>query len=395
VRELATRGADLDAADPEHGGTAFHLACGLNQPECAAVLVELGCDTAIMTKNGRTGKQIAEEWGHAAVLERLAKAMERRRALWATAERAGSQYTRQFDDSWAGAIDEVIDEVMAATKWVKKLLLDTSFFIHFPGKSWAGSKAAATEWMEGGWRNSTLATHPREHLATVLTAAIVWSAVALARGLARSLRRCGARLGCRRWLARTWQGSALYVATQAGDLAKMGQLLDGGAEPDTFIVARYQDGNIFQDTALGEAAGAGDLEAVRLLLGRGADPSLANSDGGTALMRAVENGHARVVRELAARGADLDTVHPVTGATAFHIACGHNEPECAAALVELGCDTAIKTKNGRTGKQIAEQMGHAAALERLAAVAVRQGLYPMVTSQCSSATLYQVSDHTR
>jgi cysteinyl-tRNA synthetase len=36
-----------------------------------------------------------------------------------------------------------------------------------------------------------------------------------------------------------------------------------------------------------------------------------------------------------------------------------------AALVELGCDMAIKDKNGRTGKQLAEQQGHRAVLERL------------------------------
>jgi ankyrin repeat protein len=366
VRELAARGADLDAAN--NGWTAFHLACGGNQPECAAVLVELGCDTAITGMTGMAGKQIAEERGHAAVLERVAEAMEQRERM-ERRERArphSGNYTRQVDASWTS------------------------------------SMAAATKWMEGGWRNS----------ATVLTAAVLattgsaiiaanitaWLGLALAfaRSLARSLCSCGACLGCRRWLARTRQRRALYGATQARDLATMGQLLDGGAEPDAFVAVRGHDGTIFQDTALGAAAGAGDLqmqpqypsaadrsagdlqiaglctsrsisrsqrsqsqclEAVRLLLDRGADPSLANSLGHTALMGAAASGHVGVVRELATRGVDLDAAHLGGGWTAFHLACGGNQPECAAVLVELGCDTAITGKAGTTGEQIAKTMG--------------------------------------
>jgi ankyrin repeat protein len=89
-------------------------------------------------------------------------------------------------------------------------------------------------------------------------------------------------------------------------------------------------------------------------------------------MVAAGSGHAGVVRELAARGADLDAARPKDGATAFHFACGNDQPECAAALVELGCDTVIEKKNGLTGKQIAEVYGHAAVLDVLrAAVTAR------------------------
>jgi hypothetical protein len=120
-----------------------------------------------------------------------------------------------------------------------------------------------------------------------------------------------------------------------------------------------------QSTLLGGAAARGELNVVWLLLGRGANPSLANSRGLTPLMVAAANGHAAVVRVLAARGADLDAVEPEAGATAFHHACLSNRPECAAALVDLGCDTAIATPNGTTGQRAAEERGHAAVLERL------------------------------
>jgi hypothetical protein len=69
---------------------------------------------------------------------------------------------------------------------------------------------------------------------------------------------------------------------------------------------------------------------------------------------------------------DLDTAGPETGATAFHLACSQNQPECVAALVKLGCDTAIKAKNGWTGKQLAEQQGYAAVLDVLRDAAMRR-----------------------
>jgi SWI/SNF-related matrix-associated actin-dependent regulator 1 of chromatin subfamily A len=122
---------------------------------------------------------------------------------------------------------------------------------------------------------------------------------------------------------------------------------------------------IVQATALGEAAGRGQLDARRLLQARGANPSLANSSGTTPLIAAVLSGHVGVARELAARAADLDAVHPEYTSTAFHAACRLNHPECVAALVELGCDTAIKANNGQTGKQCAAECGHAAVLDTL------------------------------
>jgi hypothetical protein len=43
----------------------------VNQPESVAALVELGCDTATRVKTGSTGQQLAEQRGHAAVLDVL------------------------------------------------------------------------------------------------------------------------------------------------------------------------------------------------------------------------------------------------------------------------------------------------------------------------------------
>jgi ankyrin repeat protein len=131
----------------------------------------------------------------------------------------------------------------------------------------------------------------------------------------------------------------------SSDVVEIVRLLDAGAEPDALVAGRDADGTVVQSTALIQAAGRGQLDAVRLLLDRGADPRVAGSDGGTTpLMCAAIRGHAGVVRELVARGADLDAARPENGWTAFHLACAGNQPECAAELVELVCDTAIKKR---------------------------------------------------
>jgi hypothetical protein len=63
------------------------------------------------------------------------------------------------------------------------------------------------------------------------------------------------------------------------------------------------------------------------------------------------------------------STHSESAVTAFHLACNYDQPECVAALVELGCNMAITAKNDWTGKQMSEQQGHAAVLDVLRAAA--------------------------
>jgi hypothetical protein len=82
LRLLLERGAAMDTVAPRQGCTAFHAACFNNQPECVEALARAGCDVGIKDTNGETGRQIAERYGHTAVLERLrARRLERLRAV--------------------------------------------------------------------------------------------------------------------------------------------------------------------------------------------------------------------------------------------------------------------------------------------------------------------------
>jgi hypothetical protein len=124
--------------------------------------------------------------------------------------------------------------------------------------------------------------------------------------------------------------------------------------PDELVPIESEPGDEYETTALCGAIVAGQLEAMRLLLAHGADPNLADSDGMTPLMVAASCGRGSAVKELMARGAYLNTRHP-RGSTAFHEACIHNKPKCAALLVKLGCNRTLQTNNGRTGEQLASR----------------------------------------
>jgi ankyrin repeat protein len=153
-----------------------------------------------------------------------------------------------------------------------------------------------------------------------------------------------------------------------GDVAAVARLLAAGAGPNVSVAVRYPSGEVFQTTALVQAAHHGRVEALRLLLDAGAELGRANSDGITPLMAAAGAGHLEVVRLLLARGAGVDAVYPGNGGTAFHNACYNSKAECAEALALAGCDVGIKDDIGRTGREIAEEKGHAEVLARLRAV---------------------------
>jgi ankyrin repeat protein len=109
-----------------------------------------------------------------------------------------------------------------------------------------------------------------------------------------------------------------------------------------------------RSTAFLVACGHGHVGCVETLMAAGCDTAATDSNDCTGLIYAATYGHTAVVERLLALGmAELEAVSKI-GSTAFLGACLKGHLECAEALVAAGCDTAVKTNDGRTATQLAQ-----------------------------------------
>eukprot|EP01045_Picozoa_sp_COSAG04_P030670 COSAG04_NODE_5408_length_1629_cov_1.305229_1_plen_345_part_01 len=166
---------------------------------------------------------------------------------------------------------------------------------------------------------------------------------------------------------------ALFVAAYRGDCGAMGRLIDGGVDVNALVEDGRTDdagprGQPRRSTALFQAVGSKHEAAAQLLLDHGADPNITDSLGNTPLIAAAFEGSLPVLRMLIEAKVNLNAVEPDYGWTALHFACWKGNTDCAEALVRAGCDTSLRTPHGMTGRDIAQQAGHTAVLERLAAL---------------------------
>src|SRR5262245_17562904 len=129
-------------------------------------------------------------------------------------------------------------------------------------------------------------------------------------------------------LARAAEGPALLDAAYAGDVARVAELLKGGANPD--------DANAFGATPLAEAARRGDTAVLQLLLKAGADAKAVNAEGETALMAVARTGNIEAARLLIKHGASVDAREKWGGQTALIYAAAQNQPAMIAFLVSKG-----------------------------------------------------------
>jgi ankyrin repeat protein len=321
VRLLLARRAALDCAELVSGFTAFHLACLQGHADVAEALVRAGCDTTLRAKNGRTGREVAMQLGHTAVVRAIDAAV----ASVAAGEEPQPEPAPAPPELAAGTAVVIVGLVGA------------------PQHNGKGGIVEGFDAAKG------------RHMVRVIGEAITMNLkpANLQRGLV---------------------AQALAVAAQEGDVAAMGRLLDGGADPNALAQVKVDDptrpGQKLRSTALLLALKAKQEAAAQLLLERGADPSLANSMGMTPLMHAVTvTGSLAGVQLLVARGVALDCAQPDTGVTAFHSACFTGYADVAEALVRAGCDTTLRDKYDMTGRQLAIKLGHTAVVRAIDAAA--------------------------
>jgi cellobiose-specific phosphotransferase system component IIA len=102
--------------------------------------------------------------------------------------------------------------------------------------------------------------------------------------------------------------------------------------------------------ALRRAASAGDLAKVKELLDAGADVNAANAYGGTALAFAVDRGHAAVVDLLLERGADANVKDRFYGARPLDWAARDGNADIVRALLEKGAQGEADALNAAAGE---------------------------------------------
>ncbi len=187
---------------------------------------------------------------------------------------------------------------------------------------------------------------------------------------------------------------ALVRAAEAGDMAALLRLLDGGVPVDTrdaqgrtallaathagqvdaarLLIGRGADVNAtdaMQDSPYLLAGAQGRLAILRLTLAAGADLKSTNRYGGTALIPAAHHGHVETVRELLKTRIDVDHVNRL-GWTALleAIILGDGGPahtEIVRLLVAHGASVQLADAQGVTPLAHARQRGQRTIVEIL------------------------------
>ncbi len=133
--------------------------------------------------------------------------------------------------------------------------------------------------------------------------------------------------------------TALQQAAKQGDIARIRQSLDEGAEANT--------ADTFGRTPLHAAASRGHSAAVQLLLSAGADARAADNAGRTPAHAAAQSGHADCLRALLSAGADPNA-QDIAGETPMHEAAEMGHTACLDLLLTAGASPAKQDSAGNT-----------------------------------------------
>jgi ankyrin repeat protein len=122
----------------------------------------------------------------------------------------------------------------------------------------------------------------------------------------------------------------LLNAVLAKDLTRVQYVIDRGANIDA------KDPNGL--TPLMNSVKGGHLPLTKLLLKNAANPDSLDNDDWTALMHAAWNNEPKMIRALAAYGADMEKVEKLTQSTALTLAVQKGKAIAAVALVDSGAN---------------------------------------------------------
>ncbi|KAL8727199.1 MAG: hypothetical protein Q9181_005801 [Wetmoreana brouardii] len=127
-------------------------------------------------------------------------------------------------------------------------------------------------------------------------------------------------------------------------------------------------------TALISAATFGHNEIVQELLASGADPSKKDKVGGTALLRAIDNGQPTVVRSMLQYDCVDLYASDTYGRTLLHGAAVNGHAEIVRLLIEKGLDKDAQDTSGRTPLHEASRNGKADVVKALLTLGANSSL---------------------
>jgi len=153
------------------------------------------------------------------------------------------------------------------------------------------------------------------------------------------------------------QETPLYQAIQRNRLPIAQLLLNAGADPNI--------GNWDDQTPLGWAAADGTEEAIDMLLKQPrTDVNHIQKSGQAPLSRAAENGHAKCVKRLLAKGAEVESTD-LDGNTALLLGAANGHKIVVKMLLKSGAKINVQNKNGNTPLALAATNNHDAVVRVL------------------------------
>jgi len=152
-------------------------------------------------------------------------------------------------------------------------------------------------------------------------------------------------------------GTPLMHAAVGGNIQVVTAMLDAGARPNVRAVNGW--------TALALASAKGHVAVMEQLLLVGADPNMGDVFGWTPLMHGVEQERADAVVLLLSQANIQVNQRNTDGVTALHRALAQGFWEISRLLVGAGASMDLEDESGRTPADYARETGHVEILNDL------------------------------
>jgi ankyrin repeat protein len=364
VQVLLKEGADVNATDPDYGGSCLHWASYYGHRRVAELLIEKGADVHARNKDGRTPLMLAAGRGQARTVKLLI-------AYGADVRAEGNDGKSALDWAQAGKHEKTANLIKSAAKELeqeKKQAAQPDSVKQSPRPEPKPKKSDAQPRPEELNRllRHAAKTGDRETVKKLIDRGadpkvpdsnghypLALAVVNGHRKTAQVLIEAGADVD-----SGSPGMSPLMLATKTGAPRIVKMLLKAGAD----IEAVSPNG----DTALIVAARKGHSDIAQILIDNMKSVDHKNAQGMTALMLFAAGSDAKAVKALLKKGADVSATD-AAGRTALNFAAETGNKKTARMLLKAGADPNAKDSHAITPLALAAKGGHSGVVKLLEA----------------------------